>query len=910
MKLNETITSAPIIEDVTKVKLPEGVLSCVTYNICNIGKVNANNRIYESDVWEKVLADENIQQKIADRTLFGQGEHPAETQSDLQLTSHIITKMWIDESDNKVYQKMEILDTPTGRILETLLRAGCKVGVSTRAEGDLEEFEIDEADGKKKKCQKVVSDTYHFVTTDFTADPSTDGVEPQKIERNVVETVSALVKEGKMNLVEKKFASRILESVQCKECRCGTGKCKVRNLVSEMELGVPEQHQRKIAKLEESKNVKESVQELIGEIPGINPEDQKILNWAITNKTIPNEFPENGDMIDQLSKFESLEDVGVEDPEGLDLGEIEAVYLKYILLPQAKEAYAEVKESKITEDHGFQKGNLLKDKDGKLWTVSDSDSLSLHLEPISGEGQTDVGEANVKTVDWGNVDGLGLEKVSESELKETWKKSIGKSDSEKSFWELSTDLDWVIVSHDNLKGSKSFNLYHKGDHLGKYGSFEEASKQAMLAMVGESQMKETEAINVYKIVSGSRTGIPEHEVKRDGERYIDKKTGEDVILDKVASGSAKKESKVNENLVPAEDVCPKCGEELIMDQDKKEQYCPVCGYGRPANESKTNERNFLKQKGVVVVVQEHDDGYVVVLKGKGPERILTKYGLDEKEAAVTQGKQYAGSWDIEFKDLTETKVNEKQKQWTVTELNAERKRIIDSDLTDIEKLRQLNDLWDKATEPEPIKKESKNPVKKLSDELIDLKVSEATSKAELEVSLEHLDKAGDVSIVSKILQSKLTEALLKLTQAEAELKGVRSLLEKKAKEVNDVNQKLEESLSNQKKLDVLHAAHQEELTKIANDAIQEGRKQLVKEYFEIKLNEHRLQTDENTRALLEKIQDLQEVDSLMERLVGIARRSALHSKPLTKVQIQEATVDSEQNDADEAVGRMFKRFGG
>ncbi|MFX0206314.1 MAG: hypothetical protein ACFFDT_10020, partial [Candidatus Hodarchaeota archaeon] len=97
--------------------------------------------------------------------------------------------------------------------------------------------------------------------------------------------------------------------------------------------------------------------------------------------------------------------------------------------------------------------------------------------------------------------------------------------------------------------------------------------------------------------------------------------------------------------------------------------------------------------------------------------------------------------------------------------------------------------------------------------------------------------------------------------------------------------------------------------KTANESIQEGRKQVVEEYFEMRIKNHKLQVDENTRALLENIQDLQEVDSLMEKLIGIARRSALHSKPLTKVQIQEATVDPEQQKIDNAVGQMFKHFG-
>jgi len=206
MKINETTMAKVRILESDRSKLPEAVLCRVVYPICNIGQLNANNRVYEREVWEKVLADEGIREKMNNRTLFGQAEHPAETQSDLQLTSHTIFEMWIDENDGRVYQKMDILDTPTGRIVDTLLRAGCQVGVSTRAEGDLEEFEIEEG----KVCQRVVPESYKYVTTDFTADPSTFNVAPVALQQNVV---PALRKEME-NREARPLAKALLESIQ------------------------------------------------------------------------------------------------------------------------------------------------------------------------------------------------------------------------------------------------------------------------------------------------------------------------------------------------------------------------------------------------------------------------------------------------------------------------------------------------------------------------------------------------------------------------------------------------------------------------------------------------------------------------------------------------------------------------
>lgn len=211
MKLYETTITRGTITESDSNKLPGGVLCRVTYPICNIGEKNANDRVYSKELWEKVLANEHICEKIQVRTLFGQAEHPAETQSDLQLTSHIITKMWVDESTNKVMQEMEILNTPCGKIIHTLLEAGCMVGVSTRAEGELEE--ITESD---ESYFNVLMDTYNYVTTDFTADPSTFDVSPQKYESTVLEDIRVGISTKKLN---EHYATRLLEKMECDDAK-------------------------------------------------------------------------------------------------------------------------------------------------------------------------------------------------------------------------------------------------------------------------------------------------------------------------------------------------------------------------------------------------------------------------------------------------------------------------------------------------------------------------------------------------------------------------------------------------------------------------------------------------------------------------------------------------------------------
>ncbi len=237
MLLTEMLVTRGRITESDRSKLPKGVLCQGIWPICNIGKLNQNNRMYEEAVIQGRIIDfPTIAEKMKTRTLFGHAEHPDRTQSDLQLTSHIVTETFIKNVDAKeatelgvdegkiAFQRIEVLDTPCGRIVNTLLEAGCAVGVSTRAEGDLEEVKV--KDGKS--YQRVVPESYRYVTTDFTADPSTYGTKPISLIRELKEELGS----GKLTNEETSFATALLEEVKkigecvgCKDCKnCGNKK--------------------------------------------------------------------------------------------------------------------------------------------------------------------------------------------------------------------------------------------------------------------------------------------------------------------------------------------------------------------------------------------------------------------------------------------------------------------------------------------------------------------------------------------------------------------------------------------------------------------------------------------------------------------------------------------------------------
>lgn len=212
-KLNETFFGKGQIIESDSSKLPTGVLCRVRYPICLIDKKNRNERIYRKSVWENVLKNVDVKEKLERRVLFGNQEHPIESALKLNKddTSHIVSSIILDEAKNMVFADFDVLPTEAGRFINVLLEAGCDVGTSTRAEGELEE-KIEEKSGDK--YYEVVPESYQFITVDFTADPSTIGAYPVEIQRNVVDHVKNSFESNRIN---KGVAVALLEGIKTKE---------------------------------------------------------------------------------------------------------------------------------------------------------------------------------------------------------------------------------------------------------------------------------------------------------------------------------------------------------------------------------------------------------------------------------------------------------------------------------------------------------------------------------------------------------------------------------------------------------------------------------------------------------------------------------------------------------------------
>jgi hypothetical protein len=129
-------------------------------------KATENKRLYKRHLWEREIA--RMSEDMASRRTFGELDHPADGRTKLQRVSHLLTGLKVE--GNEVIGESEILDTPNGRILKTIMEAQAQVGVSSRGYGSTKTL----PDGTME-----VQEDFRLDTFDFVADPATRSAYPQ-----------------------------------------------------------------------------------------------------------------------------------------------------------------------------------------------------------------------------------------------------------------------------------------------------------------------------------------------------------------------------------------------------------------------------------------------------------------------------------------------------------------------------------------------------------------------------------------------------------------------------------------------------------------------------------------------------------------------------------------------------------
>ena len=115
--------------------------------------LNGNGRVYPYEVLKKEI--QNYQKLVKENRALGELDHPDDSVINLKNCSHMITEIWMDNKD--VMGKIKVLDTPSGKILRSLVESGVKLGISSRGMGSV----------KESNGQTIVEDDFQLICFDM-----------------------------------------------------------------------------------------------------------------------------------------------------------------------------------------------------------------------------------------------------------------------------------------------------------------------------------------------------------------------------------------------------------------------------------------------------------------------------------------------------------------------------------------------------------------------------------------------------------------------------------------------------------------------------------------------------------------------------------------------------------------------
>ena len=123
------------------------------------GTLNQNGRVYPADVLEREVR--NYQKFITEGRALGELDHPDSSVVELKNVSHVVRSAHMD--DGVVYGTIEVLETPNGKILQSLVESGIKIGISSRGVGSTQ----------KTGSHVTVQPDFQLICWDFVSEPST-----------------------------------------------------------------------------------------------------------------------------------------------------------------------------------------------------------------------------------------------------------------------------------------------------------------------------------------------------------------------------------------------------------------------------------------------------------------------------------------------------------------------------------------------------------------------------------------------------------------------------------------------------------------------------------------------------------------------------------------------------------------
>lgn len=129
----ETLKVQPLSEEEKKSR---GILKRLMGPIASCKEGTRNGRKYNRELWENALNDDIFKEKIATKSLFLELGHPDREETHMDCACACIPEM-PKIIDGDLYAVVDVLDTPAGKVLNTLIDYGFQPGISSRGSGDV-----------------------------------------------------------------------------------------------------------------------------------------------------------------------------------------------------------------------------------------------------------------------------------------------------------------------------------------------------------------------------------------------------------------------------------------------------------------------------------------------------------------------------------------------------------------------------------------------------------------------------------------------------------------------------------------------------------------------------------------------------------------------------------------------------
>jgi hypothetical protein len=155
--------------------------------------VNKNQRVYDQQDMKREV-DRYISEMVATKRALGELNHPTSAEVDLERACHMVTDLhWEGKS---VIGESVVLSTPTGQIVRSLINDGVKVGMSSRALGQLSE----QSNGVNRVNEM------RLIAVDCVADPSCS----KAFVNGILESKQFIVRaDGKFEEIYDQFESKL-----------------------------------------------------------------------------------------------------------------------------------------------------------------------------------------------------------------------------------------------------------------------------------------------------------------------------------------------------------------------------------------------------------------------------------------------------------------------------------------------------------------------------------------------------------------------------------------------------------------------------------------------------------------------------------------------------------------------------